>query len=395
MHILTLPAHAPKHSRCPLALKPLRRPLLQALALLGLGLGSIDDAQAATITWNNATANWNAGASWVGGLAPTGTSLTDELVFGGSSAYTATNNFTTGTALPAFYLNRMTFTNTANVTVNATGTYPANIPLRFGGSSPQMTFSGAGTKAFVNSINLGSGQSLSATIASGSGQVTFGQNTGAVGSPLIGTGTMTITNNSATTAQIFTFSQNFQGTLNLAGGNFKTSDLGGALFGLHMTLDVAAGATFDFANEEEDLGAITGGGTVKLGTLSFRTDRFFAEGDHLFSGSFQGSGSITARAGLAGSGTTTWSGNNSFAGAFALENGTLKLADGGRISGATSFTISNGATVLIDDSTQSTDIVRTNVNPTALAGNYTWLGRDNAARAETLGAVTIQTSAAS
>ncbi len=117
---------------------PLTPALRAALALL-LGL-PIAAASAATFTWNNTTGNWNVGGNW-GGSAPSGTNVTDVLVFGGSVAvpYTATNNV----AAAPFQFNRLTL-QTTDAGASGNDNFIAGSALQLTGTTPQILENGAG-----------------------------------------------------------------------------------------------------------------------------------------------------------------------------------------------------------------------------------------------------------
>ena len=84
----------------------------------------------AASTWALTTSgNWNTSANWNAGAGPVPTSSTStQLIFGGTTAYTATNDVGAGT----FSLNSITLSDTAAVTIAASA---AANTLTFGGSA--------------------------------------------------------------------------------------------------------------------------------------------------------------------------------------------------------------------------------------------------------------------
>lgn len=129
-------------------------------------LASGAPSKAATFNWINASGNWSLGSNW-GGVAPTGLSFADELVFGGpvATVWTATNDI----AATPFLLNRISLTATdAALTQNA-HTINGNA-LRFGGVSPTISIGDTGSLNINNAVNL----SQSLTVGgSGTGRVTI------------------------------------------------------------------------------------------------------------------------------------------------------------------------------------------------------------------------------
>lgn len=373
-------------------IRPSNVRLLAALVIAWL-LAPTQALAQTTYTWNTGTGNWNVPGNWLGGIAPTGGNITDTLVFGGTGSYTATNNF----GFP-FYLGDIQTTASANVTLNATGTFPNSQPLRmFGFLGPQIVHNSTGTLTFQNIINILEGESVTAVLNSGTGTATFGLSTSDDGSFIVGNGNFTIINNSTTTAQVGNLQEHFQGTLTLAGGNFIAARTAGNLFGERVIINVAAGASFNFNNNGENMGVVVGGGSVTRGTaaLDFRT-----AGNHSFSGTITGTtGTITFRHGRAGEGSYTLSGSvTSSTGAWAIQVGTLHLVDNGTLNatGSNSLTITNGATIRLDNTGSGNLADRiTDTTTIGLAGTLELLGANLAASSETVGAVTIGTTGAS
>ena len=133
--------------------------------------GALD---AATFNWANVTGNWSDSALW-GGTAPTGTNLTDVLIFAGDVGttagsapnYTATNDI----AVTPFALSGLTLNATDAA---ALATDPAQIiaggALLLSGSATNVTQNNAGGFTFETSIRLGADLALG---GEGAGVVTF------------------------------------------------------------------------------------------------------------------------------------------------------------------------------------------------------------------------------
>lgn len=102
-------------------------PLAASIALLVL------PARSATLTWTNTTGNWSVPTNW----NPNGTpNASETLVFGGSTAYTSTND------LPAAQANQLQFTATGAAPVIAAA--PASAPLQLVGPNAALVAAGSG-----------------------------------------------------------------------------------------------------------------------------------------------------------------------------------------------------------------------------------------------------------
>ena len=309
--------------------------LTAACAAAAAGLVAGRQAVADTYTWATPATN-----SWSVGFTP-GTpppSFATQLVFVPGS-YSAYDDLGAG-ADGFFDLNTITVNNadanTVNLTVNsqAGGTGPA--PLLFGGSNSGLFVNGG-------SVNLGLGFNTAdgtQIVNAGGGTLTT---TASIG---FGTGTTTITNgtagqsstgsiviNDATTSgitglaitgtnvtlNVANYNPNagsvligdmapVSGTLNVTAGYVKAADTGGDLFGNSLVLNVAAGATFDFNNNGEDFGGLTGAGNVVLGTAGLS---FELAGNRAFTGTISGTGGVTQAVPSVFSlgGANTYSGN--------------------------------------------------------------------------------------
>ncbi|MBT3374776.1 MAG: hypothetical protein HN406_04215, partial [Lentisphaerae bacterium] len=105
---------------------------------------------------------------------------------------------------------------------------------------------------------------------------------------------------------------------------------------------IAAGKTLDLDGNSDTIGSLAGAGSVTLGagTLTAGAD----DSSTTFSGVVSGSGGLTK----AGTGTFTISGANTYTGATAVNDGTLKLGADNALSDSTAVTVAGGATLDLD-----------------------------------------------
>jgi autotransporter-associated beta strand protein len=344
-------------------------------------------------TWNTTTGNWNTAGNWLSGVAPTGTDITHSLTFGGTGTYTATNNFTPVNA-PAFYLNSLNLSGSANITLAATGTFPAAQSLRFIGDTNTVTYSSTGNSSLILPLGSYSEQSMAITKTAGSGTLVIGTT---AESGLSGLGTYVLSDNSATAMTIGGFTDNFGGTLIVAAGTVTTGRTSGSetVFGNgRMILQINSGATFNMLNYDSDGGfGLQGAGTLAISGADFAMEN---RENLTWSGQITGTSvsGLLLRAGLAGSfGTYTWTGDNSFtAGSINIRNGTLQLSGGGRLSGNFgTLNLTSGAMLDLDNATTNlVDRVR-DANAINLGGVIRLIGNLSGST-ETIGAITMGTS---
>lgn len=126
-----------------------------------------------------------------------------------------------------------------------------------------------------------------------------------------GAGTLTLTG-----ANIYRGGTTVSGGTLALGGN-------GRLLG-DGAVTVGANATFNLGGYAQGVGALSGAGTVQLGTGGALTVGN-ADASSTFAGNIIGSGSLTKT----GTGTFTLSGANSFTGGTTISGGTLQIGDGG------------------------------------------------------------------
>jgi len=363
-------------------------------------------------TWNTTTGNWNVAGNWDTGIVPV-SGTTTQLVFGGASTYTATNDIT-GT----FTLNKLTISDTGSATI-------AGNALSFGGTSAGITVSaGSGaatisdaityaatatvTNSSSNLLTLSGAQTYNAnTTYTGSGSITSAglqtfatgttvsySGTGilalgkASGSSIALAGTVNISNTSTGTLTLAdggtysgssvtlnlsnsgggTFNignmSGVSGTLNINAGTVKfAGSTGGDLFGSSITLNVASGATFDFAGNGETMGAISGTGTITGANITMQTT-----GNKTWGGVISGTGTFSTGA----SGVNyTFTGANTSTGTTTIVAGSsLTIGNGGATGSVASNTIANAGSLIFNRS----DAGLTVANALTGAGTVTQAG---------------------
>jgi fibronectin-binding autotransporter adhesin len=308
-------------------------------------------ARAGTYNWMNyAGDNWSDPTAWDVGAPPTNDPTT-SLVFGQGayvSSYTATDDLPAAGGA-AFTLNSLTFNTdapggTGSITIAPIS--PANV-LTFSGSNPSIAMTGGGTATInspisyapnMNVVNSGAG---SLTIGTSAVTQTFGNgvtftNNG-TGSLVLGDGvtyagtnvTVNLANNN-TVLNGSTYTPNFEignmspvsGTLNISTGYVTfAGSTAGDLFGNSIILNVAAGGIFDFANNPETMGGITGAGQVFLTGANVTLTE---SGNRTFSGVFSGTGGVAQNV----ASVLTLSGSNIYSGTTTIEAGGTILAGG-------------------------------------------------------------------
>lgn len=168
-----------------------------------------------------------------------------------------------------------------------------------------------------------------------------------------GTGNLTITGGNRTTLSDViaendgegTALYDFTGNVTLTGtgtvvqinSNMEFTNAGTVTVDTGATLRTAYGKTLG-VNSLAGSGIVTsvaGPGTIIAG---------IANGSSTFSGVISGTGGDALKLTKAGTGTLTLTGTNTYAGATAINGGTLKLGTGGSINGTTSITVAAGAT---------------------------------------------------
>ncbi|NCX97209.1 MAG: hypothetical protein EBX35_01075, partial [Planctomycetia bacterium] len=272
---------------------------------------------------------------------------TTALTFGGSTAYTATNDIGSGT----FQLNRLTVSNTGATTIAAA--VAANT-LSFAGTNPALVINaGAGATTISNGLTYGIGTAITnnaGTLLTLGGIQAFGtsttvtiSNTGAGGVTLADgitysgtTSTINLSNTGSGTFSIGNMGA-VSGTLNINAGTVTfAGNTGGDLFGGSLTLNVAAGATFNFNGNGETMGAITGGGTITGANVTMQLT-----GNYTWAGALTGTAAFSTGAANC---NYTFTGANTSTGSTTIVAGsTLSIGNGGTTGSVAGSVVNNGA----------------------------------------------------
>jgi hypothetical protein len=224
-------------------------------ACIILTLGTLG-ARGQTFTWTStADGNWSDPNNW-GGTAPTGGATT---IIRFNPTDPVTYNATNDLADNPFILNALNFNSTSSGLVTVT----TNNPFQFAG------ISGTGSAVVQSGSN---GIVLDATNSftiggAGTGTLTIG---GATDNNVVsGAGNVTVNfttvGSSATPNLLLGNVGTLAGNLVIQSGYVKANRVAGDLFGNTTILQVAAGSTFDFANNGETFGGLSGAGNIVPG----------------------------------------------------------------------------------------------------------------------------------
>ncbi|HET6247807.1 MAG TPA: autotransporter-associated beta strand repeat-containing protein [Tepidisphaeraceae bacterium] len=292
-----------------------------------------------TFTLNSITLNTVAPDNSIGNITIAAISPANVLTFAGtSSAITMnggggatvsspiafntntliTNNDSTGSTLTLSGIQTygagttVTFTGPGNIysvggSANAAQTFQNNSSIQYTGSGTLTLGPTAAGSAFTfgmnNTVNIVNG------VSGGASGGTLVMNDTATGANYSGTNvTVNLANYSTGSFSIGNMS-GVSGTVNINAGTVQfAGSTAGDLFGNSMILNVAAGATFDFAGNAETMGGITGAGHVLLTGANVT---FTEPGDRTFTGVFSGSNGVAQDVAnvLTLGGANTYSGN--------------------------------------------------------------------------------------
>ncbi len=162
--------------------------------------------------------------------------------------------------------------------------------------------------------------------------------------PIVGSGGLTKTGaGSLTLSDPNTFTGPFninQGSVVFEGGNDRLAD--------SVAVTIASGATLNVNTRSDTIGSLAGAGTLTNGGGTAATITFGGVNtDTLFSGAITNATGALALV-KTGTGTTTFSGNNSYTGATTVNAGTLVAASNTALgSAAAGTTVANGATLAL------------------------------------------------
>ncbi|MFM8720563.1 MAG: beta strand repeat-containing protein, partial [Chthoniobacterales bacterium] len=204
-----------------------------------------------------------------------------------------------------------------------------------GGATRTIGLSGSGTNTFSNEIFLGGTVTVSAGTSTND-QVTISgaiNNTG--GLTKTGAGVLLLSGNNGYTGAT-TISA---GTLRI-GANDRISS--------QSAISIASGATLDMNNFSDNLGPISGSGSITLGTTGALSVTVGTGTNATFSGQITGGGSVTK----AGDGQQNLSGSNNYSGVTTVSVGMLELQNADALGNATGNTIvSSGAALKLYSAT--------------------------------------------
>lgn len=193
-----------------------------------------------------------------------------------------------------------------------------------------------GAVTLTDGTITGSGSS----VLTGSGYTTTN---GSVNIPLAGTGALTQTTGGTTTLNaVNTYTGittlNSGGTLALGIDNAISSSSAGVING-----------TLDLNNHNENIGSITGAGTISLGSGSLTTGSLNT--DRTFSGSITGTGGLTK----IGTGVLTLSGSSAYTGPTTISAGSITVSASNALPDLSAVSVASGASLIINSGV--TDII--------------------------------------
>jgi fibronectin-binding autotransporter adhesin len=341
-------------------LMALSRASLSGLSLVTAVAAALSSAQshssAATFTWGGATGVWNAGASWVGGVAPTGSDFTDILIFGGpvGTPYLSTDNFAT-----PFALNQIVLEATDSGASGAAHIIAADPGARIalGGTAPQILQNGTGGINFTAPIELRANTTFGGT---GTGVVTLnGAVSGAYDITKTGTSTFRF---GSIGGDAIPSDNTWSGTLNLQGGTIRfNNNLSTGRTALRSNPVITSAGTLLTATSEIRVGTLSGAGTVSTTVTGTNEDSSSIVVTALQDGIFSGSIAIAPPAGTGGAdGSIVVRGANTqrFTGFMSVSRGDVVVGAGARMVMSDSASLAaetaggvilNGGTFVLDN----------------------------------------------
>jgi autotransporter-associated beta strand protein len=296
-----------------------------------------------TFTLNAITLNTTASDSTLGNItlapnAPTnvlsfsGSNPTITMNGGGQATINSTITYAVNTTIADNGANTLTLGGAQTYNAGTTTTFagPGNISA-VGAAGVPLTFQNNSVVRYTGSGSLTLGPTAAGsafvfgtndTVTISNGLSTGGPYTGSLVLNDTGTGsnysgttvTLNFANYSSGTFGIGNMG-GVSGTLNINAGAVKfAGSTAGDLFGNSLILNVAAGASFDFASNPEGMGGITGAGQVLLTGANVS---FVEAGNRTFSGVFSGTGGVAQNV----ANVLTLSGPNIYSGTTTIEAG--------------------------------------------------------------------------
>ena len=326
---------------------------------------------AGTLAYNVNNAVGSGGVSVLGAILDLRAGFTDtvgqvildsggQITGTGSAALSSTLNYdlrSGSVAIPLGGIVGLTKTGTGTVSIGGLNTYTGATAIS-GGTLLSLR---ANSLPATSAVTVGSG----AVLALNNFDNNIGDLTGS-GSVTLGSGNLTAGNGgTSTTATTFSgiisgtggLTKTGSGTLILSGANTFTGattiNQGILRLGASnviadtspVSLNVAAGASFDLNNFNENIGSLAGGGSVLLGTATVTAGT--NSSSTVFSGVVSGSGSLSKT----GSGTLTLTGANTYSGVTTVSQGILSLSgSAGTLSSTSSIVLASGTGLMLDNS---------------------------------------------
>jgi len=313
--------------------------LFTCAAALLLTAAMTRNVSAQTYTWTGtADGNWSDPLNWgATGVPVSGVGTVVQFNAVDPVSYTATNDLPDN----PFVLNGLTLNNTG------TGVIAANVNNTFqlAGANPAINMSGSGAAVIASGSNgfIFDGANPFKIGGTGTGTLTLGGQTD--NNVLTGAGDVTVnfaTVGSATNPNLLLGNVgSWNGNLNIQSGYVKANRAAGDLFGNTTILNVAAGSTFDFANNGEGFGGLQGAGTIVLGSAGMQ---FLAAGDRTFTGSIGGTGGVDQ----SGGGVFGLGGSNSYTGTTTVGGGVIRALNANALSAGSVVTITAGQGGVLD-----------------------------------------------
>jgi autotransporter-associated beta strand protein len=345
-----------------------RQSLVRMALAASSGLGAVSllsrSASATSYTYTNPAGGlWSVGGNWAGGVSPV-SDPNNQILFNTDGTYTAPVDIVAANG--PFSLNSLTVSLPTSTSAVTLGLNPATIDtLTFATDSNNDVPSLSLTSGSLNIQNATVWGDNSNIVNSGSGNLilgyglqgsqTFGNNVtiSNTGNGLVqlvdfypattnynSTGannTLTLANPGGGTFEIGNLNEGITGTINISGGAVIFSgSTSGNLFGNNVILNVLAGASFNFENNGETMGGISGAGNIIMGTAGITCTE---NGNRSYTGVISGTGALSQ----SNTGSLTLGGQNNYSGATTVtNNGTLNLMIANAIAPSSAVAVNAG-----------------------------------------------------
>lgn len=158
-------------------------------------------------------------------------------------------------------------------------------------------------------------------------------------------GSAALTFNGGSSGIILNSSNSYSGGTYIAGGTLSLGNINAALPGGQPVAVVGSGSTLAIGNATNTIGALSvTNGSVLGGAGVLRGSSYLASGNDIFGANLGGSGTFSVYDG----GTVVVSGTNTYAGATAVNNGTLQLGSSSALGTSSSLTVGASGTLNLD-----------------------------------------------